>query len=66
MFIKEMQHLAVGIQPAFLSKSFAKILTLRAFAGLWKPRGRERNPMGKRARPLSLGVFSTKAGHVCH
>lgn len=46
MFIKEMQHLATGMQPAFLSKNFAKILTLRTFVGLLKLGSREKNPTG--------------------
>lgn len=45
MFIKEMLHLATGMQPAFLSKNFAKILTLRTFVGLLKLGSREKNPM---------------------
>lgn len=46
MFIKEMQHLATGMQPAFLSKNFAKIPTLRTFVGLLKLGSREKNPPG--------------------
>lgn len=61
MFIKEMQHLATGMQPVFLSKNFAKILTLRTFVGLLKLGSREKNPTGFFT---TLGVFTTKAGHT--
>lgn len=62
MFIKEMQHLATGMQPAFLSKNFAKIPTLRTFVGLLKLGSREKNPMedGGKGKVFIIGSVHNK------
>lgn len=72
MFIKEMWHSSVGLQPSF---SFQEALLKfchwgdvdkEPLPGLGKLRSGDRNHQGERARLLSLEMFPAKTGHASH